>query len=490
MIAKRIIACALVTALLGLCADYVTCAEKDDEKKSGDPTYMAFFDTDTLLEDMLLEAEKFVRADNDLGALLKYREALEYTLTKVPSAMRPLSDAPEKGTIRYIPCSAYCRDRVFRADNVVLEKYRKEVEFNAAEQLQRAADKHDSEAMLAVARYYPLTDSGTAAAVAAGDVARENCDNLRASYCYDIALRAYAELQKRGMINRLDYAVLIAKAAGVFAERNDAKRLAGIKALLDADAKLARMPVEQEHGQVEISKIVDEALAEIKPEKPLAPGDYPTFGGSNARGMIQDDPPTQLNTVVWRQEVKHRPAQANLYFGDYEKMHLTLRRAFFAPEPVVYDGKLLVNTGHSLMAMNAADGSPGIGGKLLHAETGMRYMTQTEAGEFCAVSDGKIFLSIRSPMQIESMIFDARAVAALDAKTGRMLWHSKDSGMLPNEAACTAPTVTGKKRHLLDVAARRREQQVFHGLPGRRLGQDQVALPAGQLARRQRKGFE
>ncbi len=442
---KKLIICGLAAAMLTLCTNHAEIYgnKGQQEKPKEEVLYTGFFHTDKMLQTMMDEAENLAAKGRRTEAVLRYRDSLQYALDMAPDAMQPLSDTPEDGMTRYMPCSSYCLGKILEADAATLAEYRDSVEHIAAKKFKQASLRHNGAAFIEIGRRYPMTKSGTAATVAAGDIARENCDYLRASHCYTIARRAHAALLQTGYTTRSEYAALIAKAAWVFGERNDKAGLLNIKATLDEDEKLARTRTTIEREPIEISKIVDEALAAIKPEKPLPEGDYPTFGGRNSRGMMQADPPAGLNAVAWRHEVEHKPAQENLYFGDYEKMHISLRKAFLTPEPILHDGRLLVNTGHSLMTMNAADGSAVFGGKLTVAETEKRFVSNIKPAEFCAVRDGKIFLSVHARMQIGCMIHQERAIAALDAKTGKILWHSKDSGMLPNEAACTAPVVAG-----------------------------------------------
>ena len=380
----------------------------------------ARFTEDKDLSALIRSADKRAAAGDWTNALRQYQEALETALEQTPDVVHPSGKSDEDKVVIYMNAVDYCRKRLLRMDKRALAAYQAAYEGKAAAELSQALEKRAFDVLPEIGERFPFTESGLRALTLAGDTAVEGEDYSTAANYYRRVLEARITWPPEAESARKEYAVLTAKAARAYAGQGRRDGLTGLRALLLSDKRLGLVEVMCEGRKKTLADILQAIINSFKPLVLKPAEEYPTFGGDASRGMVMHGSAGKMGGPKWRYTTRVK----DKYFRATVVMTQPGYRPFLlSGMPAAEKGRLYVNTGRALLALDEFDGTEAF----VYRYHNIRQTSGQVPPpvEFCTVHKGIAYILVPSSRGLVGGSIDTCDLHAIDTRTGERLWSAR-----------------------------------------------------------------
>jgi outer membrane protein assembly factor BamB len=422
-------------------------APGDPAKSNTDTTNSATLNEEEEISDLIAEADKESGSGDWKNAAMLYQQAAEKVLSEFPSCVYKSKVSAGAGLDVYVSALEYCRKRLLEMDEEALKAYRSKFETAAEQALDQAAGERNLAKMAMVGERYPATKSGLKALISAGDLSSERRDFAFAARCYRKATSIEAAFRAG---DEMGYALLLAKAARVYALLGWDSDVNSLKEDVAADADLAALEIQAYGKKVTLGSFLDEMAKSVTHVHKTAVNGYPIIGGDSSHAMIMPGGSGPLGGLKWKYEQPMNPNVKSRWTDLQNKM--SMLPSILAPMPVIDEREVLIALGNGALALSEADGKElyrfpvGAGNNPRNPDEYSYYYGFT-CYYACTIHDGVVYLST-SAYAYDGMggRVPRGALFAVDAATGKQIWDSTTTSSLPkDEAISGAPVVFGGK---------------------------------------------
>lgn len=412
-------------------------AQEDDAQKN-----TALLKTYPKLEELVGEADRLAADGKYAAALEIYAEAWE----QFPNNIVPLDDTRAVGVWQFV------LDRVSAWPKEGKEAWRRRHDPAAGEEFDRAKRSRDTELLDDIVERYPLSSVVGAALLLRADLALDAGEPDVAARSLELALSRDTELPKPVIVARLGLAYSAAgKRAELQALIRRAEKEWATETVLVSDAATPLVAL--------LKRFLETARQVEKIQALEIPGWEMIGGGPDGTRIAEDQ--VKLGSSQWRlavplptfesnDEDRFRSYRPPVDSNEYRPLY-----------PAVADGIVYVHNEYSVLAANLFSSGANVLWTYRVPQPGGVLMYDDRLIHTTTVHDGRVFANLVTALgQGEDQLgyvrvkfpFPKRALFALDAYTGRLLWrlggHPKTDTLEENATFATAPTAEGDRLYV------------------------------------------